>query len=287
MDSSPQHTTGPRGFISYIQADEEAAERLTEELKQRNLPLLSIHHLAIPDDSWFDQLEEILSQSNVVFFLVSPASAESQWLSAEMALALSHVEEGHTRVVPVFLDKKTRPPELLRGIQGIEFYNPERAQHQLDALVQSLQAGHSPPHPPLAACLRTENKVLAIEKKLHRSKTASRSWKLIGSLLLALLVASAFVLFSNTLLFFRSGPPPEYKLKQKPDTAMPKWKPGEGPEGNPMPRQKPEGSGSAPKKSSADSLIYFFVGFGAGASLSSIAAAILWRRFMRKKGIGQ
>ncbi|MBM4325742.1 MAG: toll/interleukin-1 receptor domain-containing protein [Deltaproteobacteria bacterium] len=130
----------PQAFISYVRNDEDAARRLGNELERRGLHTSWLDRLVAPGESWIASLEKAISRSDVIFVLVSPESERSQWLASETALALAQAEQGRARVVPVLLDRNVRLPFLLERIQGIEFYDPDRSQRQLDALVQSLQA---------------------------------------------------------------------------------------------------------------------------------------------------
>lgn len=168
-----------QAFISYAHADEDAAKRLAEELRRREIQVVSIDRLVTPGESWVAQLQKAISRSDVVFVLVSPESQRSQWFTSEMALALSQAEKGRTRVVPVQLDRRTRSPELLQGIQGIELFDEKRAHHQLDLLIQALKGSATPAATQLGRDLNAEliyvrsaTEALAREKELHASKRA-------------------------------------------------------------------------------------------------------------------
>jgi hypothetical protein len=167
-----------QAFISYVRDDEETARRLAEELRRRGFQVGSIDRRIAPGESWVAQLVSEIAQSDVVFVLVSPRSEKSQWFNSEVALALAQAEAGRTRVVPVLVDRRVRPPELLQRIQGIELYDPERSQDQLDTLVRSLHAtavpGKDRASQDLAELtyLRSASEALAREKILYASKRA-------------------------------------------------------------------------------------------------------------------
>lgn len=178
-----------RAFISHARADEDAARHLADELERRNLQVVSIDRLVAPGESWVAQLENAISQSDVVFVLVSPESEKSQWLSSEIALAIVQAEKGSTRVVPVLVDRKARPPDLLQSIQGIELFDRERSEHQLDALVQLLQSGAAPDKDRWRdlelTYVKSSREMLAREKALFASKRAAWSLKAVDVTIIA------------------------------------------------------------------------------------------------------
>jgi hypothetical protein len=137
-----------KAFISHVLADEEEARRFAAELEARNIHVLRLERLVTPGFSWTTQLQEAISESDIFFVLVSPESEASQWVTTETAVALSQLEQRRSRIVPVILDRGARPSVLLQNIQGIEWYDSERASRQLDELVRSIESERLHPHNP-------------------------------------------------------------------------------------------------------------------------------------------
>jgi len=169
-----------KAFISYARPDEEEARRLGAELEQRGVAVAWLDRLVAPGESWAAQLQRAISESDVFFVLVSTESEKSQWLATETALALSQAAWGRTRVVPVLLDRRARPSDLLQSIQGIELFDRDRSGHQLDALVRSIQSEREQPREPPStrdlevqlAQLKTARVALEKEMVLKQSKRA-------------------------------------------------------------------------------------------------------------------
>lgn len=185
-----------RAFISHARADEDAARHLADELERRNLQVVSMDRLVAPGESWVAQLENAISQSDVVFVLVSPESEKSQWLASETALALVQAEKGRTRVVPVLVDRRAQLPDLLQSIQGIELFDRERSQRQLDALVQLLQSGATPDKDRWRdlelTYVKASRKMLAEEIALDERKRAVRSLKIVADVTTIAVLAGLF-----------------------------------------------------------------------------------------------
>lgn len=130
-----------KAFISYARADEDAARRFARELERRGIRETWMDRIVAPGQAWTSQLETAISESDLFFVLVSRESSRSQWVAAETALAISMAEEGRTRVIPVLLDREAEVPALLSYVQGLEFFDPERSQKQLDVLIRSIDRG--------------------------------------------------------------------------------------------------------------------------------------------------
>jgi hypothetical protein len=127
-----------QAFITYAHADQNAAKRLAADLEKRGIDVTQRDRLVPPGVDLLSQVENSIANSDLVFVLVSPESSKSQWLNAEIAMALSRAD-GRTRVVPVMLSPNVEPPFLLQNIQGITFFDPEQAQQELDRLVESIK----------------------------------------------------------------------------------------------------------------------------------------------------
>jgi hypothetical protein len=171
-----------QAFLSYTQSDEDAAKRLREELEKRGLRVTWMDRLVAPGDSWVAQLQEEIQKSDLFLVLVSPESEKSQWLTTEIAFALSQAEQRGTRVIPVLLTRGANPPLLLQSIQGIELFDPDRSQRQLDTLFHSVESGVIPSEGHATRDLQAQLDYLkatrtALDKEMtiHASKRAAWS----------------------------------------------------------------------------------------------------------------
>ena len=69
-----------KAFVSYAQADREAAERLVKELERLNITTTFLDRLVSPGDFWAAKLQSAIADSDVVFILISRESLKSEWV---------------------------------------------------------------------------------------------------------------------------------------------------------------------------------------------------------------
>lgn len=131
----------PKAFISYVRADEAAAKRLAQELERRGIRAVSTDQLVAPGEAWTSKVETAISDSDLFFVLLSRESSRSEWLAVETGLAISLADQGRPRVIPVLVNRDAEIPPLLSHVQGLEFFDPEKSQQQLDVLIRSIDKG--------------------------------------------------------------------------------------------------------------------------------------------------
>ena len=167
-------------FISYVRTDEAAARRLAEELERRGISTASMDKVVAPGQAWTSQLEAAISESDLFFVLVSRESSRSQWVAAETALAISLADQGRTRVIPVLVDRDGEIPALLSHVQGLQFFDPEKSQQQLDVLIRSIDKGQPTERDrtsDLGAQLRyVKASREALEKEISIQASRSAAW---------------------------------------------------------------------------------------------------------------
>lgn len=161
-----------QAFISYARADEDAAKRLANELTQRGIQVRSMDNLVSPGESWVPELQNAIAKSDLFLVLVSPQSEHSPWIATETAFAVSQAQKGRPRVVPVLLSRKAKPPLLAQHVQGIELFDEQRWQRQLDDLVESLRRESGRQRDQKAEALKAELQYLgpsreALEKEME------------------------------------------------------------------------------------------------------------------------
>jgi hypothetical protein len=102
-------------FISHSSSDKEAARDLAEALKEQGVEYwLDEQNLSFGSDIT-SKINEGISNSSGVVFLLSESSNEKSWLSSEVALALSK----NKRVFPIILTENAKVPLLLRAYKYI------------------------------------------------------------------------------------------------------------------------------------------------------------------------
>ncbi len=78
----------PHVFISYSRSDRQYAERLHDELLARGFDVWMDTTALEPARDWWQEIERGIEHCGAFVLLVSPASAESHWVNAEVGLAV-------------------------------------------------------------------------------------------------------------------------------------------------------------------------------------------------------
>ena len=104
-------------FISYAANDGATARQLVSDLGDLGIDLWSETELTV-GDSWKNVIGDQIRQTEAIIVLVSPASADSDWISSEWATPLSR----SSRIIPVLINGATFW-HLPTGLQEIEALN--------------------------------------------------------------------------------------------------------------------------------------------------------------------
>jgi tetratricopeptide (TPR) repeat protein len=127
-------------FISYSQADVEAAASLAEQLRRRGRRVFVATDSVGTGANIKDVLTEAIFGAAAVLVLLSPEYAKSSWSRLEMELALERARLGETLVVPVWLpgvNPTTFPSELSR-YRGVPLGSTEDFAAAVEAVDRSL-----------------------------------------------------------------------------------------------------------------------------------------------------
>jgi len=100
-------------FISYSHADTPFVERMAEDLKHAGVEAVYDRWLLNVGDSIFEKLSAAVSDADGLIVVLSPASVASQWVSAELGLAMATVlKNRNASVYPVIIADCQPPPSL-------------------------------------------------------------------------------------------------------------------------------------------------------------------------------
>jgi hypothetical protein len=118
-------------FISYNQADETWAKELAIRLEQeewqgRNLVVFFAPWDIKPGESIPERLEYALPRSRKVCLIMSPASAESEWVNVERYVT-HHIDitERQKRLIPLYR-RATKIPPFLQHINRVDFQDDSK-----------------------------------------------------------------------------------------------------------------------------------------------------------------
>ncbi len=209
-------------FISFTRQDAAIAERLAAELERRGVSVFRADQAIAPGESWAARLQEEIAKSSLVFTIVSRASAKSEFVASETALALAEAQKGRTVVIPVIAERGVELPYFLRQVQALDFTNPssESVHRALDSVLR--YAGGDPRDSGFAGrnteaqldALRSSRRSLEVEKAILTerravwSSTVAASVGVLASVLslvAGVLTLSAFKSFLGSNLLFILG----------------------------------------------------------------------------------
>src|ERR1051325_4868898 len=78
-------------FLSYAQADEKLAMKVSEGLKQAGLKVLDYRHEILPGDLWADKAARALRESSAMVVILTPDAVRSEQVRWEINYALSNL----------------------------------------------------------------------------------------------------------------------------------------------------------------------------------------------------
>ncbi|MDQ3010646.1 MAG: toll/interleukin-1 receptor domain-containing protein [Acidobacteriota bacterium] len=124
-------------FISYAHSDAEWAQKFAENLEQLGLSVWLDRKIS-PGQSWVDEVEAGMRESDIFAFLIQPEKINSPSFSFELGAAMS-LGKILIPVVPPGL-KNHLLPSPLRRIQWLERTSPEETARKFAQAVEVLSA---------------------------------------------------------------------------------------------------------------------------------------------------
>jgi hypothetical protein len=105
-------------FLSYSRQDQAFVSQLADSLAPYGHTAF-FDDVIVPGQEWESALSHALQAADALVAIISPASAESQFVMTEIGAALAYAREsGRMLVIPVILDD-TKIPVPLRSVQAI------------------------------------------------------------------------------------------------------------------------------------------------------------------------
>ncbi len=100
-----------RIFLSRAGKDRALANELSRRLTKAGFQVWDPHEETLPGDNWAKKIGKALDESNMMVFLLTPRSIDSDWLRKDMMFALGSLKY-ENRVFSVLV--KPRPRSLRR-----------------------------------------------------------------------------------------------------------------------------------------------------------------------------
>lgn len=126
-------------FLSYAAADRRMADRLASDLAKKGLSVWTDREQLRPGANIVESITKAIQGTSNFIVLVSSKTANSPWLSSELAVALaSKGERPGRRIIPAIVEAGTELPPFLRTFQALDLSTEDSYKKNLPLLVDSL-----------------------------------------------------------------------------------------------------------------------------------------------------
>jgi hypothetical protein len=128
-------------WISYSQKDKDFVNRLKLDLARFGIQAMVADELVRPGESWVERISSSILDADCILIVLSSQSAHSEWMTSEIAFALSAKEAGRTgQLIPIILDRKTSLPPFLADIRYLDFSEASLYENNLATLALTISA---------------------------------------------------------------------------------------------------------------------------------------------------
>lgn len=132
----------PTVFLSYSRSDAKLVERIARDLRNQGIDLWMDRQDLVAGKEWLPQIEDAISQADLMLVFISKTSLNSKWVQREYQAAFqSQARTGGTRLIPVLLER-VQLPSFLSSIQYVDLtgsYN-----EGIQQLLRALQMASGP-----------------------------------------------------------------------------------------------------------------------------------------------
>ncbi len=127
-------------FLSHTSRDREFAEQLTSDLRAAECDVFSYFDAISPGESISEKIATAILESDALIILLSKESAQSPWVSSEIALAKAQIERGaRRRILPVVIQKDAELPFFIKDLLYLDLSNEDNYKKNLPRLIQALK----------------------------------------------------------------------------------------------------------------------------------------------------
>jgi signal recognition particle subunit SEC65 len=158
-------------FISHSAVDEPLVQRLKKALSDRGLEVWTAEQIQ-PGQSWTAHVKSVIEKADAVIPVLSAASEKSQWMAAELSLAIAEQLSGRRLIIiPVLADRKAEAPFFIRDLKWVDLSSEDRFRANIEVLARALQSDTegTPSQPQILASRRelieAQERLLKDERK--------------------------------------------------------------------------------------------------------------------------
>lgn len=128
-----------KAWITYTISDTAFAERFTSELENNGIEFQDLEHEILPGDNIIDSIYKSISESEVVFVILSKESSNKKWFSTEIGILISEIRTNPTkRVIPILIDRGAEIPTFINQFKSVDFSDETKFTEKINLILKSL-----------------------------------------------------------------------------------------------------------------------------------------------------
>jgi len=130
-----------KAWITYAFEDKEFVEKLKSILRKADLEVLDVENEIMPGDNIVETIYKAISESDIIFVILSKSSSGRQWFSTEIGMIISEIRNNRQKkIIPILKDKDAEIPAFINQYQCLDASDPKNLNYQFDKLLSTLNA---------------------------------------------------------------------------------------------------------------------------------------------------
>jgi hypothetical protein len=126
-------------WITYAYEDKEFVEKLKSFLRQADLEILDVENEILPGDNIVETIYKAISESDIIFVILSKSSSGRQWFSTEIGLIISEIRiHRNKKIIPILKDREAQIPPFINQYQFLDVSDQSKMNSQFEKLLSTL-----------------------------------------------------------------------------------------------------------------------------------------------------
>jgi hypothetical protein len=127
-------------FLSHTSSDKEFAEKLASDLRAAGCDVFTYFDTIAIGDSIAEKIATGILDSDVMILLLSKKSAQSSWVTSEIALARAQIERGKRKYIfPIVIQKDSEIPFFIKDLLYLDLSDNDEYRKNMPLLIKTLR----------------------------------------------------------------------------------------------------------------------------------------------------
>lgn len=128
-------------FLSHTSDDAQIARNIRNYLTQRDIHVFDDKADISMGSNFASSINEAISSSDAVLFIISKKTDKSRWVHQEMALALNNKLKGkEVKLIPIVVEKNSEIPFFLKDYLYLDISKGQDFESGMAKIIQSLNS---------------------------------------------------------------------------------------------------------------------------------------------------